>query len=877
MNGRVYKTTSDVPPDWCIGDLIIDTYEVKAVHEGGGMGKVYRCHSRNWNMDLAVKSPRADLFQTEAQKENFTHECETWIMLGLHSHIVTCFYVRQLGGIPRVFAEYIEGGSLKEWIDDGKLYGGGKTDALVRIIDIAIQTAIGLNYAHEKKLIHQDVKSANILMTVEGCAKVADFGLSNARTSVEIGNKKDDSTRSILCSFGGRTPAYNSPEQAHGYPLTRRTDIYSWAVTVLEMFVGGIRWTDGRVAREVLFYLQEGSLDSVPKCCPQIPDSMATLLSQCLMKDEKLRPHGFEEVTNSLVKIYEQLTKTAYQCSDTDPVELDGDTLNNRMLSLLEMGRVFEPPIQNAYKILLNLEAKHTDHYLGRLNKALFHWRVTGTSIERLNREVDSIFTDPYAPDILEWRIRLEFEKFDYMRARKLLQHCPDIQSKKVTALSCEEKTLRASVKSVLTDVFSSHQGTEAKQIEGAITFADERENVQFSFAHRRTGFVAIISRSVVNGRYCSYRIVGYDYWNKIVLWEQPFERSVTNVGVSENARLVAVACYAPENDTTNYNDKKVDDVCTLTILSAVNGEVLAVDKRTVQSDCRSWRSENRISSITLDDSGSRISIWIYWGDKIYELPYQFLGNHLEQYRCDLRKEPEIGIGTTFRVDVTGEYLACFTENKCSLWKYLDTKSDNKTNVFCVSMEDFGLIDSTGHLIGFELERGFEYAIDDLNRWDLLNLLKSYRPRVKAEYLLSRPMDATSAWHIRVKSEELRTLASHEIRNDNILNAISCLTNYLSISSEDRDEVLSQRHALVLKAGRYTLARVWMVSCWDMYWDRQIMGLLPICDAGKFVVQSQASFRMASMRGERMKHDEEETWIDFANRCFASMMGVISD
>jgi hypothetical protein len=62
------------------------------------------------------------------------------------------------------------------------------------------------------------------------------------------------------------------------------------------------------------------------------------------------------------------------------------------------------------------------------------------------------------------------------------------------------------------------------------------------------------------------------------------------------------------------------------------------------------------------------------------------------------------------------------------------------------------------------------------------------------------------------------------------------------------------------------LARVWMDSCWDLYWDRQIMGLLPIYDVGKFVVQSQASFRMASMRGERMMDDEEATWIDLANR-----------
>ena len=132
-----------VAAEWRVGDVILGLYEVKQIHEGGGMGLVYRVHHRGWNMDLAVKSPRREYFQNEAQKENFTHECETWINLGLHSHIVSCQYVRVLGGIPRVFAEYVEGGSLKEWIDSRKLYEGASQESLKRILDIAIQMAWG--------------------------------------------------------------------------------------------------------------------------------------------------------------------------------------------------------------------------------------------------------------------------------------------------------------------------------------------------------------------------------------------------------------------------------------------------------------------------------------------------------------------------------------------------------------------------------------------------------------------------------------------------------------------------------------------------------------------------------------------------------------
>src|SRR5258708_281889 len=147
---NIAAAEAEVRSEWKVGDVILGLYEVKQIHEGGGMGLVYRVHHRGWNTDLAVKSPRANFFQNDTQKENFTLECETWISLGLHPHIVSCHYVRALGGIPRVFAEYVEGGNLKEWIDSRKLYRGRPQEALGRILDVATQMAWGLHYAHEK-------------------------------------------------------------------------------------------------------------------------------------------------------------------------------------------------------------------------------------------------------------------------------------------------------------------------------------------------------------------------------------------------------------------------------------------------------------------------------------------------------------------------------------------------------------------------------------------------------------------------------------------------------------------------------------------------------------------------------------------------------
>jgi hypothetical protein len=76
------------------------------------------------------------LFRSEADKERFTREAETWVSLGLHPHVCGCHYVRTIDGVPRVFAEYPEGGSLREWIDDRQLYRGAPTEALARILDL---------------------------------------------------------------------------------------------------------------------------------------------------------------------------------------------------------------------------------------------------------------------------------------------------------------------------------------------------------------------------------------------------------------------------------------------------------------------------------------------------------------------------------------------------------------------------------------------------------------------------------------------------------------------------------------------------------------------------------------------------------------------
>lgn len=330
-----YNDPETVPPVWEVGDVILDRYEVKQVFTGGGMGLVYRVHHREWDIDIAVKSPRPEFFCTQQHVENFEREAETWVELGLHPHTVSCYYVRRLGGIPRLFAEFVEGGSLADWIRSRKLYEGGPAKGLERILDIAIQFAWGLHFSHEKGLIHQDVKPANVLMALDGTAKVSDFGLAKVRKSASESAASQDSCQSISASSGAMTPAYCSPEQARGETLSKKTDVWSWAVSVLEMLAGEIVWLSGPAATHALENILE--VGDIPMGLPAIPSELGGLLRTCLLEQSR-RPSDFSLITTQLRALYKKITDIAYFRS---PPAVRSDVAadwSNRALAALELG-----------------------------------------------------------------------------------------------------------------------------------------------------------------------------------------------------------------------------------------------------------------------------------------------------------------------------------------------------------------------------------------------------------------------------------------------------------------------------------------------------------------------------------------------------------
>ncbi|WP_347244271.1 protein kinase, partial [Thermogutta sp.] len=318
LSTRTFAAETDVPLEWNEGDVILDLYEVKGELGRGGMGAVYRVHHKHWNLDLAVKTPLPAALEKAGGKEAFVEEAAAWVKLGLHPHIVTCYYVRDLGGAPRVFAECVEGGSLRDWIHDRRLYAGGERQALRRILDVAIQFAWGLGYAHDQGMVHQDVKPANALMTPEGALKVTDFGLVKSK---------------------GYTQAYAAPEQVLGKDVDARTDIWCWGASVLEMFTGEVYWQSGSAAATVLEkYLAEAA----PEGMPRMPAALAALLRECFQDEPERRPASMDAVAGRLMEMYRQETGEPYPREKPNPLELRADSLNNYAVSMLDLGREAE-------------------------------------------------------------------------------------------------------------------------------------------------------------------------------------------------------------------------------------------------------------------------------------------------------------------------------------------------------------------------------------------------------------------------------------------------------------------------------------------------------------------------------------------------------
>src|SRR5919109_2552524 len=206
-----------------IGTLISERYRLDEKIGSGGMSSVYRAFDPTLERWVAIKLMHRDISTDPDQLERFRREARAVARLN-HPHVVTVIDAGEDDGAPYIVFEYVEGETLKDRIRRmGRL-------PIPEAVAYAIEIARGLQAAHDRRIVHRDVKPQNVLIDEEGTAKVTDFGI--ARSLTEEGLTADGRVLG--------TTDYVSPEQALGNPVSGQTDIYSLGIVLYEMLTGDV-------------------------------------------------------------------------------------------------------------------------------------------------------------------------------------------------------------------------------------------------------------------------------------------------------------------------------------------------------------------------------------------------------------------------------------------------------------------------------------------------------------------------------------------------------------------------------------------------------------------------------------------------------------
>ena len=232
----------------------------------GGMGVVYKAEDTKLNRTVALKFLRADALLSEQDRARFKHEARAVSSLE-HSNICSIFEIDETpDGQTFISMPCYDGETLRQKIERGPL----KTaDA----VDIAIQIAEGLQEAHEKGIIHRDVKSGNIIVTSRGQVKIMDFGL--ART--------DRSTRLTSTGVTLGTVSYMSPEQATGDKVDRRTDVWSLGVILYEMLAGRLPF-DAAHEQAVMYLIANKDPEPITSLRTGVPMELERITGKAMSK-----------------------------------------------------------------------------------------------------------------------------------------------------------------------------------------------------------------------------------------------------------------------------------------------------------------------------------------------------------------------------------------------------------------------------------------------------------------------------------------------------------------------------------------------------------------------------------------------------------------
>lgn len=265
-----------------VGKRINGRYKIIDTIGGGGMSHVYLAHDMILNREVAIKILRYDFSNEEELHRRFQREALAATSLA-HPNIVSIYDVGDDGDLHFIVMEYIEGKTLKQYIQEFSPVSPAKA------IQIMKQLTSAISHAHEHQIIHRDIKPQNILMDHNGSVKITDFGIATTLSATSY-----TQTNSVI-----GTVHYLSPEQARGGITSHKSDIYALGIVLYELLTGELPFSGESAVSIALKHLQ-AETPSVRAINSAIPQSLENVVIRATAKDPNHRYLNVDEMESDL-------------------------------------------------------------------------------------------------------------------------------------------------------------------------------------------------------------------------------------------------------------------------------------------------------------------------------------------------------------------------------------------------------------------------------------------------------------------------------------------------------------------------------------------------------------------------------------------------
>ena len=241
------------------------------------MGEVYRAHDSRLDRTVAVKVLPASFSADRERLQRFAQEARAAAALN-HPNILSIFDIGEEQGAPYVVSELLEGETLRERVRNGPL-------PIRKVIDYSIQVAKGLAAAHEKGIVHRDVKPENLFLTNDGRVKILDFGLAKLTRPEATSASGDAPTVQVATETGlvMGTAGYMSPEQVRGKTADHRSDIFSFGAILYEM-ISGKRAFHGESAADTMSAILKEEVPELSETARNVPPGLERIVRHCVEK-----------------------------------------------------------------------------------------------------------------------------------------------------------------------------------------------------------------------------------------------------------------------------------------------------------------------------------------------------------------------------------------------------------------------------------------------------------------------------------------------------------------------------------------------------------------------------------------------------------------